>query len=187
MLAKARQNFPRGEFANHHINNFYGLYDLVFSNAALHWIDEHEILMQRLLSHTKKVLAIQMPHNFSAPSHVLLRETVLENPKWCERLQPALRAWPVLSMHEYYDIIQPKVQHIDIWQTEYLHVLNGKNAILEWASGTALVPVENILNANEFNEFKQIYNAKLHTAYPETNNQVLFPFKRIFIVAVKNT
>ncbi len=116
---------------------------------------------------------------------MLLKETIAENPSWHERLQPTIRHDPVLSKQEYFNLLEPKVKHLDIWETEYLHVLSGENAVLEWASGTALVPISKILSPEEFTIFKQAYNDKLLKAYPPNNGMTLFPFKRIFIIAIK--
>ena len=71
------------------------------------------------------VLAIQMPRNFAAPSHVLMRETAAEEP-WAQRLAPLLRADPVAPPDFYYGLLTPLARGgLDLWETEYLHVLAG--------------------------------------------------------------
>ena len=75
---------------------------------------------------------------------------------------------------------------IDIWETEYLQLLTGDNAVLEWVRGTALVPVRERLSVDEYNEFEHKYNEKLNQVYKKLDNGVtLFPFNRIFMIATK--
>jgi trans-aconitate 2-methyltransferase len=188
MLTKAQIDFPQRDWRLGDIGAIgaIGQHDLVFSNAALQWVPGHERLFPQLLGLTNKVLAIQMPNNFQAPSHVLLRETIAENPLYREKLQSIVRSDPVLSLEQYFTLLNPLVKHLDCWESTYLQQLEGANPVLEWVKGTALVPVQENLTAQEFAEFKQVYNAKLLKAYPADGKGItLFPFTRMFMVLVK--
>ena len=190
MLAKARQDHPSehwiecdiGEWAAREDN--LQSYDLVFSNAALHWLNDHGALFARLLGKLIPggVLACQMPHNFAAPSHSLLRET-MKQPQWRDRLR-AFADWePVSEPDAYYKWLKPRVDRIDIWETEYLQVLSGEDAVLEWIKGSALVPVREALPADEYRLFTDRYGASLREAYPRhADGATLLPFRRLFIV-----
>lgn len=186
MLARAKADFPQLDWQLGDIGNTSGKHDLIFSNAALQWLPGHEQLLPQLLKQANKVLAIQMPNNFQAASHVLLRETIHEDPLFRTKLQAIVRADPVMSLEQYHALLSPFSRHLDLWQTSYLQQLDGENPVLEWVKGTALVPVEENLSAQEFAQFKQRYNAKLLKAYPpEANGVTLFPFSRLFMVVVK--
>lgn len=188
MLAKARADFPQLDWRLGDIgaSDALGQHDLVFSNAALQWLPGHERLFPQLLAQANKVLAVQMPNNFQAPSHVLLRETIAENPLFQRKLQSIVRSDPVLSLERYFALLGPLAKHLDLWESSYLQQLDGENPVLEWVKGTALVPVQENLTAEEFVEFKQVYNAKLLKAYPANPQGVtLFPFTRMFMVVVK--
>jgi trans-aconitate 2-methyltransferase len=75
---------------------------------------------------------------------------------------------------------------LDIWETEYLQVLDGDDPVLGWVSGTGLRPVLNGLDGEERDRFLQRYTAALRDAYPRrANGHTLYPFRRLFIVAVK--
>lgn len=188
MLSKAQVSFPQLNWVLGDIGDTQklGQHDLVFSNAALQWLPGHAQLFLQLLQQTNKVLAIQMPNNFQAASHVLLRETINENALYREKLRAIVRADPVMNLAQYYALLSPATRHLELWETSYLQQLEGDNPVLEWVKGTALLPVQANLTAQEFVEFKQCYNAKLLQAYPKDANGVtLFPFSRLFIVAVK--
>ncbi|MBP2315155.1 methyltransferase domain-containing protein [Azospirillum soli] len=159
--------------------------DLLISNAALHWLDDHERLFPELLETLAPggVLAVQMPRNFDAPSHTLLYETAAEGP-WAAKLDKALRHKPVHAPQDYYDWLSPLAKRVDIWETEYLQVLNGDVPVLQWTRGTTLVPVLETLAGEELDAFLAAYRGKLEAAYPQhPDGNTLFPFKRLFIVA----
>jgi trans-aconitate 2-methyltransferase len=160
-------------------------YDLLFSNAALHWLPDHASLLPQLLAHLRPggVLAIQMPRNFTAPSHSLLRE-VASAGRWAESLAPRLAEEPVAAPEWYHDLLAPLAAALDIWQTEYLHVLEGDDPVLGWVRGTALRPVIAALTSEEQACFEAEYARRLRKAYPRrADGRTLFPFRRLFIVA----
>jgi trans-aconitate 2-methyltransferase len=159
--------------------------DVVFSNAALHWIDDHARLFPHLIRQVARggALAVQMPRNFAAPSHTLLYQTASQGP-WAATLVPYLRPSPVAEPAVYYDLLMPHATHIDIWETEYLHVLQGENAVLEWTKGSAVRPLLDRVDPAQRPEFLAAYAERLRTAYPRrADGMTLFPFRRLFIVA----
>ena len=164
--------------------------DLVFSNAALHWLPDHESLFERLPKWIRSggCLAVQMPLSFDAPSHRILRETLEGgehgSPFGSTELRAALSRRPVGSPSSYYAQLERQTTRLDIWETEYLQVLDGEDAVLEWVRGTALRPVSSALPPEEYRRFLELYRRRLRAAYPrEANKKTLYPFRRLFIVA----
>lgn len=158
--------------------------DLIFSNAAYQWLDHHEQLLPRLLDHVKPggKLAIQMPQNFAAPSHVFMRKIASEGP-FGSKLKPHLRHDPVGSPQDYYDLFAARAASIDIWETEYAQILEGEDPVFNWVSGTALRPIMAALEDDEREIFASDYKRALTQAYPpRPDGKTVFPFKRIFIV-----
>jgi trans-aconitate 2-methyltransferase len=132
---------------------------------------------------------VQMPRNFGQDSHRLMRETAEQGP-WAARLAPVLgsatvlRREPVMPPEAYYDLLTPLAGDLDLWETDYLHVLTGEDAVLDWVRGTALLPVLDALPDGERAAFTAAYGAKLRQAYPRrANGKTLFPFRRLFLVA----
>jgi trans-aconitate 2-methyltransferase len=159
--------------------------DLIYSNAALHWVGDHETLLPRLLACVGPggVLAVQMPRNFEAPSHALLRATAESGP-WADRLAGALDWRPVAAPEWYYDLLAPHAGTPDIWETLYLHVLDGDDPVLRWTRGTALRPLLQALEGEDRAAFEAAYAARLRAAYPRrVDGRTLLPFRRLFIVA----
>jgi trans-aconitate 2-methyltransferase len=159
--------------------------DLIYSNAALHWVEGHETLLPRLLGWVRPggVLAVQMPRNFEAPSHALLRATAESGP-WADRLAGVLNWGPVAAADWYYDLLAPRAAVLDIWEAIYLHVLEGDDPVLSWTRGTALRPIMQALDGKDGAAFEAAYAAGLREAYPRrADGRTLFPFRRLFIVA----
>lgn len=162
------------------------VFDLVFSNAALHWLDDHPALLARLCARIDKggVLAVQMPRNFGAPSHTLMHE-LASNPPWRDALAALLRPQPVLAPEAYYDLLASRVHSLDVWETEYLQILEGENPVAEWTKGTWLAPLLAALAPEERSAFEGEYRRRVARAYPRrADGKTLFPFRRLFIIAV---
>jgi trans-aconitate 2-methyltransferase len=159
--------------------------DVLFSNAALHWLDDHQALFPRLVQGLRPggILAVQMPRNHDQPSHQAM-VTAAEAGPWYDRLRPHLRTRPVAPPDAYADILCPVSSFIDIWETVYWHVLEGDNPVVEWTKGTALRPLLGALHGEERTAFLGDYAARVEHAYPRRDDgSTLFPFRRLFIVA----
>jgi trans-aconitate 2-methyltransferase len=160
------------------------IYDVIFSNATLQWVPDHLRLLPQLVSHLAVggVLAFQMPRNFNEPSHTLIRE-VAQLERWRDRLA-TVRNLDVLEPEEYFDILEPHMSSIDIWETRYVQLLEGEDAVYRWTSGTGLRPFANALEGEEREVFLAEYRRRVALAYPRRPNGVtLFPFQRLFCVA----
>ena len=159
--------------------------DIIYSNAALHWLDDHDRLLHGLFGALARggILAVQMPRNFGARSHTLITETALDGP-WRPTLEPLLRPAPVAEPEFYYDLLAPRAAALDIWETEYLQVLDGPNPVKEWTKGTWLLPLLAALEEPERSGFEAAYAARVAAAYPpRSDGKTLFPFRRLFMIA----
>lgn len=158
--------------------------DCLVANAVLQWLPDHDTLIPALAAMLAPdgTLAVQMPANFDAPSHTLLR-TVASNGPWADRLRATLRAEPVQPLPVYTDLLLRLGLHVEAWETTYHHLLDGEDAVLNWVRGTALRPVLGVLEPSERADFEARYGAALRAAYPRTAHGTWFPFRRIFFVA----
>ena len=166
--------------------------DVVFSNAALHWLDDHAGLFPRLFSAVAQggILAVQMPSNFAASSHVELH-AVAAGARWRSRIGDRARPVPVATSAQYFEWLAPMADSIDAWTTEYLHVLprgeEGDHPVVAWTKGTALTPFLEALDPDEQRAFVADYAERIRIAYPvRSDGRVLFPFRRLFIIATRS-
>jgi len=154
-------------------------FDVVFANAALHWIENHDRLFPRLLQHVSPggVFATQMPMDLNAAPHRLMRELAPPNAK--------VKQWRSHDAGFYYDALAPHAERVDIWETIYQHVLPDAEAIVEWYKGTGLRPyLEAFPTDAERSEFLANYLARIQAEFPpQPDGRVLFPLRRLFIVA----
>jgi len=161
--------------------------DLIYSNAALHWLPDHALLLPRLFGHLAPggMLAVQMPRNFAAPSHTAIADTVHGGP-WRAKLEPLLRPAPVAEPAWYADLLLPLAAELDLWETEYHQLLTGPDPVKEWTKGTWLAPFLAALDGEERDAFERDYAARVRSAYPtRADGTTVFPFRRLFIVARK--
>jgi len=193
MLAKARETAGRIEWIESNIEDWQpgAPPDLIYSNATLHWLENHAGLFPRLAGYLKPggCLAVQMPLSWGAPSHRLMRETLANGgpggaPIGPHSLRDTVgRKW-VEDPELYFDLLAGVVRNLDVWTTEYLQVLDGENAVLEWVKGTGLRPILNGLEAGDLAIFLAEYTRRLREAYPRRpDGRTLYPFGRLFIVA----
>ncbi|MCW3844687.1 trans-aconitate 2-methyltransferase [Micromonospora yasonensis] len=161
--------------------------DVVVCNAVLQWVPGHQELLTRWAAELPPGawLAVQVPGNFAAPSHRLLRE-VAGRDRWRDTLAPLLREAPVDDPVGYAALLAGAGCAVDAWETTYVHLLPAAGAdhpVLAWMDGTALRPVRAALDATGWADFRAELAVRLAEAYPVRQGQVYFPFRRIFVVA----
>jgi trans-aconitate 2-methyltransferase len=159
--------------------------DLLVSSATLQWVPDHEALIPHLASLVRDggALAFAVPGNFTAPSHALLAG-LRQSPRWRDKLgEGAVRELAVKELGWYFETLTSLGMKVNAWETTYLHVLTGEDAVLEWTKGTALRPVLEALDEDEREAFVSEYGALLREAYPRRAYGTLLPFRRLFVVA----
>lgn len=186
MLERARNTLPsaRFELAGVEYWDADEPLDLLFSNAALHWVDQHEILFPRLLDMLSPggVLAVQMPGNFDAPSHRSIRE-LAASPAWTDKIG-AGRMGAILGLADYHRLLAPRTTRLSLWETTYWQALKGTSPVLDWLRGTTLLPYIAQMDETTRNAFFAELGNRLAEAYPmDATGITLFPFRRVFIVA----
>ncbi|HEX9464970.1 MAG TPA: methyltransferase domain-containing protein [Alphaproteobacteria bacterium] len=158
--------------------------NLVYSNAAFHWLDDHPRLFPHLFAQVVSggFLAVQMPRQHLNPTHRILFDLVRE-PAWAS-LAGAVRENPAHEPGRYYEWLAPQAATLDIWETEYLHVLEGNDPVLNWVMGSVLRPVLDRLEPARHADFLRAYGERLLAAYPpRPDGKTLLPFLRVFMVA----
>jgi trans-aconitate 2-methyltransferase len=161
--------------------------DVLVSNALLQWVPGHLELLSRWAAELNPGgwLAFQVPDNFTAPSHRLMRE-LAESPAWSGKLTGVLRhADAVHPVRDYLLSLCAAGLRTTGWQTSYLHLLPGADPVLEWVRGTGLRPVLAALSETDAADFERDYAGRLRTAYPATEFGTVFSFRRTFLVGQK--
>lgn len=192
MLAAARRSSPRATWIETDIATWCGEnrepFDMVFSNAALQWVPDHGRIFPRLLAHVARngALAVQMPANPDALPHRLMRELAASD-AWRRSFASLPREWSVHSPEFYYDLLAPEASRLELWCTDYLHVLEGIDGIVEWYRGTGLRPwLDALPDEAARTRFVAEYRSRLTPHFsPRIDGRILFPFRRLFILAFR--
>lgn len=189
MLARARAAAPDLDWRLSDIGDWAPAPDtpvaLLFSNAALQWLEDHATLLPRLFAHVAPggVFALQMPSNLGSAAHEIARDLCREMGR--EDLVAALRSGAtVLEATAYYDLLRAAGgMDVDVWETTYLHQL-GAAGVTDWVKGTALRPVLTALAPDDAARFLETYDVRVRRAYPPRADGVtLYPQRRVFLVA----
>jgi trans-aconitate 2-methyltransferase len=162
--------------------------DVVFANAALQWVPDHARIVPHLFAQVAPggALAVQVPTHTSSPVHQAML-SLAQDPSWRDRLDAALQAITVETPTIYYDLLQQLAARIDLWVTEYLHVLPEPAAVIEWMRGTGLRPfLQALTDDAERSRFEARLLPAVERGYPrQADGRVLFPFRRLFVVAYR--
>ena len=168
------------------------LYDLIFSNAAMHWIGMDQPLPE-LLSQTLArvrpggVLAMQIPDTREQPSHLILREVA------ASMGLPAEQCTPPTNRHSPQEygaaLLGPLCQDLDMWSTTYVQRLRGPSAdpVYDYVRSTGMRPLLAAFGGEgteAATAFQEEFRRRVALAYPPApDGTTLFPFTRFFLVA----
>jgi trans-aconitate 2-methyltransferase len=157
--------------------------DVLVCNAVLQWVPDHR---QLLLDWADLLapggwLAFQLPGNFDQPSHAIVRE-LAESPRWRGLLADAQLNRQAEDPAGYLELLARPGYEVDAWETSYLHVLPGRDPVLEWTKGTTLRPVLAALDSEQASAFVGEYAERLRQVYQPRSFGTIFPFRRVFTV-----
>lgn len=187
MLRSARESDTRVEWSLADIANWQPAqrFDVVFSNAALQWVPDHEQLIPRLFRFVNDggVMAVQLPDHYDSPLFRVLSD-VADDRRWSARMDDARNSLTRHPVCFYYDLLSELTSRIEIWTTEYQHVLSSHDDILSWHRGTGMRPYLEVLSIDEQKTFEQLVLEGYRKAFAvAADGSVLFPFQRLFFIA----
>jgi trans-aconitate 2-methyltransferase len=157
-----------------------GGFDLVFSNAALQWLDDHPALIPRVapLVRPGGQIAFQVPANHDHISHLLAHELVTTEP-FRTALGGYVRPVPVLPPEWYaeeLDRLGFAAQHVRL--QVYVHHLESSEGVVEWVKGTLLNDYKKRLPPALYDQYLALYRERLLPQL-DAKRPYFYPFKRI--------
>lgn len=186
MLGKAEAFARPGlRFEQRSIEETEGKFDLVFSNAAIQWVDDHAALIPKIVSMVVPggQVTIQLPANQFHPTHTMIISIATEDP-YRSGLGGYAREFPVLRVAEYAELLYANgLAEINCFEKVYPHILPDSDALAEWMSGTALTPYFERMEESLSKKFVKEYRRRLAERYP--TSPVFFGFNRILFSGVK--
>jgi len=190
MIQRAQQDYPDqkwmvGDASSLDISKKY---DIVFSNAVIHWIPDHDVLIQRLfkLVNTNGILAVQVPANHESPLYQTIVKVSRSN-KWRAFTAGREEAITYHNAYYYYSRLSSLTKEIALWETIYYHILNSHQDLIDWYKSTAMKPFLDSLPDDESREeFKEEILVECKKFYLfQKDGRILYPFKRLFFTARK--
>lgn len=194
MIARANANFPDSGInfsvcdAGGGLSELGNDFDLVFSNACIQWIPDHEKLIPSMLSLLKEggALAVQTPVNADEAAYRIISDT-LESARWKTHFDAVRDSNDNnLTVPAYYDLLSAHAAGVSLWQTRYFHIMPSHRSILDWAESTRLRPYLDALDDSKKSELRAELLEAIKDAYsPQKDGSILFGFLRLFFIAVK--
>ena len=186
MIEKARASYPSLSFSLRDLRELDSGYDLLFSNACLQWLPDHETLLPRLMEKLNPggVLAVQVPYNPREPLFQIIHQ-VAADPAW--GLQRVFfEANEALTPRKYFEVLSRCSSSFTLWETVYHQAMPSHQALLEWVRSTRLRPYLQALSEEDGLLFQEEILRRAEKAYPLTHTgEVILPFNRLFFTAVK--
>jgi trans-aconitate 2-methyltransferase len=190
MIAAARNKYPERTWLLGDVQSWKAdePFDLIFSNATLQWVPDHETVCLRIFEHVAEggAFAVQMPAHYESPLHGEIVE-VSRDPAWNDRMEGARNALTKHPASFYYDLLGAVASRMDVWETIYYHVVAGPEAVLDWFRGTGFRPYLAALHSDEERQrFEGLLLDRYKRSYPpQPGGKVLFPFRRLFFIAYR--
>jgi trans-aconitate 2-methyltransferase len=190
MLADARRDHPGITWVDGDLTTYSPdrAPDLLFTNAALHWVSDHERLLPRLLGLVALggTMAMQVPREWDSLSHTVAFE-IANSDRWRDQLAGAMDDHPLLTPERYLELLLPLAAEVDLWTTTYHHVLDGPDPVVEWFKGSFLRAFVSRLNEADGATFVAEYAERMVEAYPPLEDgRTVMPFNRLFLIATAN-
>lgn len=160
-------------------------WDLIFSNAALQWSNDHETLFLDLIKlvNPKGQFAVQMPVQPDNKLNKILLELVNEEP-FKSYLKGFKRDSPVLSIDEYAQILfDGGLEDIQILQKVYPIIANDHDTLYNFISGSALIPYIELLEGEQQELFIKRYKERIAEEFPKL--PAIYSFKRLLLYGRK--
>ncbi len=190
MIRKAREDYPDQQWvvADGSTYNPESEFGLVFSNAAIQWMLDHTQLLKQLhgLLSENGVLAVQIPQFWDMPLGKIIAD-VADDERWRERTKGVTDMFTINDCGFYYDNLSYLFASVDIWQTDYMHILESHQSILEMMRSTGLKPyLERLESEPDKQAFEASVLQDVAASYPvQKNGKVILPFKRLFFIACR--
>jgi trans-aconitate 2-methyltransferase len=190
MIDKARHDFPdqQWKLIDAGKDEIHGEFDIVFSNATLQWIPDHFELLEKFknILRDNGIVAVQIPLFFEMPLGKSIVRISKENP-WSNVTESANDLFTIHNHSEYYNFLSQLFHTVEIWETDYFHIMDSHHSILEMIRSTGLRPyLDRLESEADRREFEKKVLKDIQKDYPfQKNGKVLFPFKRLFFTAKK--
>ena len=184
MIEKAKMTYPDIDFRLCDLRLVASGFDLIFSNACLQWVPEHQVLLPELISklNNNGTLALQIPNNAEEKLFIIIKE-IASKPQWNFK-DVYFETNDILRPDEYYEILSECSRDFTIWESIYYHNMPSHDSLVEWVKGTRLRPYLDALRPDEAILFENEIKERIKREYfTMKDGNIILKFKRLFFIA----
>lgn len=190
MIEKAKKDYPEQnwEILDAGKDEIPGTYDIIFSNSTIQWIPNHDDLLKKFHRSLNDdgLIAIQIPMFWDMPIGKSIKK-ISRDKRWNNVTKGVTELLFMPDYSYYFDQLSRLYNSINIWETEYMHIMDSHFSILDMIRSTGLRPYLDSFDKKE--DQKNFENQVLNDIKKEyafqKNGKVIFPFKRLFFIAYK--
>ena len=185
MIRKASEDYPDCKWILFDAgkDEMTDTFDIVFSNATIQWIPDHAGLIKKFSDMLNEggMLAVQLPLFFDMPLGRAIHEIAQED-GWSDLMSSIRGMFTIHNIPFYYDELSKHFREINIWTTDYYHVMGSHQSILEMIRSTGLRPyLDRLTDETEKTRFEALVLERIENDYPfRADGRVLFPFERLW-------
>lgn len=186
MIEKAKKMHPDLQFFVCNVNDWNEKTDLMYSNACLHWLSDHQMLFPKLVSLLNEggTLAVQMPMNENEPLYRIIKETAQKMPY--DFSNAYFEKHELLRPEQYVELLSECASNVEVWETVYYHEMDSCEDLLDWVRSTRLRPYLDCLNGKEQVLFEEEILKEVKRQYQVMKNgKIMFKFRRLFLMIEK--
>ena len=190
MIAKAKTEYPAQEWILADAATYESdlKFDIVFSNATIHWIPNHPALISRIqgLLLDGGIVAVQLPLFWAMPLGQII-DQISRDSRWQSQTEQVSELFTIHDYSFYYDELSALFRKVDLWETTYMDILDSHQSIVEMIRSTGMKPyLERLGTDVARDEFEQEVLKEIMQVYPlQQNGKVILPFKRLFFIGAK--
>ena len=196
MIQLAKKKFPPAEYQNLSFEvcdareiYFHEQFNVVFSNAALHWVDNHTKVLNGIYKSLKPGgrILLQFGGKGNASQAFLIINEMINDKKWAKYFQDLKFAYNFPGDVEYSDIIAKSgfnVKRVELIEKDMMH--EGEPGFAGWIRTTWL-PYTSRIPENDREKFiNQIVKRYIEKFPKDLNGKIHINMVRLEVEAVKN-
>jgi trans-aconitate 2-methyltransferase len=168
--------------------NFENKFDIIFSNATLHWIKDHEALLRNVFRALKKggVLKFNFAGGGNCANFFSVVQEAIQLPQFARHFSGFEWPWYMPNIDEY-ELIMHEIPFTEsrAWSENADRYFKDKETMIKWIDQPSLVPFIAFVPDENKEDFRQFVIERMIQKTCQANGKCFETFRRINVFAKK--